>query len=40
MNKNFSQSTFETAHIAGCGVAFTNGMDICPDELYYNSENI
>ncbi|GHV02492.1 hypothetical protein FACS1894211_13980 [Clostridia bacterium] len=28
---------FMTARIVGCGVEWCNGIDICPDELYYNS---
>lgn len=28
---------FKTVHIAGLSVEWQNGVDICPDELYYDS---
>jgi hypothetical protein len=28
---------FETVHISGLSVEWQNGVDICPDELYYDS---
>ena len=28
---------FETVKIVGCGIEWSNGIDICPDELYNNS---
>ncbi len=28
---------FKTVHIAGLSVEWQNGIDICPDELYYDS---
>ncbi|MDR0852074.1 MAG: DUF2442 domain-containing protein [Clostridiales Family XIII bacterium] len=28
---------FNTVHVAGLSIAWENGVDICPDELYYDS---
>ncbi|MDR0876299.1 MAG: DUF2442 domain-containing protein [Clostridiales Family XIII bacterium] len=30
-------SNFNSVHIAGLSVAWENGVDICPDELYFDS---
>lgn len=30
-------SIFTTVHIAGLSIEWINGVDICPDELYFNS---
>ena len=31
---------FKTVKIAGLSIEWINGADICPDELYNNSEKI
>lgn len=31
---------FKTVKIAGLSIEWINGVDICPDELYNNSEKI
>jgi len=31
---------FHTVHIAGLSIEWNTGADICPDELYYDSEPI
>ncbi|MDR0852952.1 MAG: DUF2442 domain-containing protein [Clostridiales Family XIII bacterium] len=30
-------NNFDSVHISGLSVAWENGADICPDELYYES---
>ena len=35
-----NQSLFKTVKIAGLSIQWSNGADICPDELYNNSINI
>jgi hypothetical protein len=32
-----TSSAFKTVHISGLSVGWKNGVDICPDELYYDS---
>ena len=32
-----SVSMFNTVKISGLSIAWANGADICPDELYFNS---
>ena len=32
-----SRTVFETVRIVGCGIEWSNGVDVCPDELYNNS---
>lgn len=34
------ENVFKTAHVNGITVEWTGDIDICPDELYYNSTNI
>ena len=31
---------FNTVKVSGLSIAWANGADICPDELYNNSKNI
>jgi len=31
---------FDTVHVAGLSVTWSNGADICPDELYYGCKLI
>ena len=35
-----NQRLFKTVKIAGLSIQWSNGADICPDELYNNSINI
>ena len=34
------KSFFINVHIAGLGIEWATGQDICPDELYYDSKII
>ena len=33
-----SKAVFETVHTNGITIEWQNDVDICPDELYYNSK--
>jgi len=35
-----NKSIFDTVKVVGCGIEWCNGIDVCPDELYSNSEKI
>ncbi|MHB1653444.1 MAG: DUF2442 domain-containing protein [Desulfitobacteriaceae bacterium] len=30
-------AVFNTVHVSGLSIEWQNGVDICPDELYYDS---
>lgn len=31
---------FKTVHIAGLGIEWEGGQDVCPDDLYYSSVSV